>query len=89
MVPNSDGSGQLGGLSVVIDRTFCQREGAEVSDKGGSSAEPKIGRFSADFWLNLVKLYDFLIPKSFHIFLAGNRPKNRPILGPFLTEYVA
>ena len=52
-------------LSVVIDRTSGQREGAEVSDKGGSSAEPKIGRFSANFWLNLGKIMGLFDTKKF------------------------
>ena len=36
---------------------------------------PKIGRFLANFWLNLDKIMGIFVTKKFFIFLAGNRPK--------------
>ena len=50
---------------------------------------PKIGRFSAKFWLNLGKIMGLFDTKKFLYIFGWKLAQNRPILGPFLAEYVA
>ena len=50
---------------------------------------PKIGRFSANFWLNLGKIMGLFDTKKFLYIFGWKLAQNRPILGPFLAEYVA